>query len=431
MAKFDMVTRKASSEAAPGGGRTGTVLVGFKGPKEDQDRFKAKLEECRRAGHTILASLTQTQVLNVHQARRYAMRLILAASHESEPDYTHARSESHAGDRTGCSAGAAAGGSGSGKRFAEPAFERLYEPTGGMHSGNHRLLTRVMMVLPALQEVFAPQANTPCGQAALSGRCLSAVCKEKEESQPLPLASASKSVAAAALQAALSVQKSAPRVSPELHDAAIDASIGNRLADLAASAKAQCDRDGTASALQGLNQEQLALVGMTLQPRPLVSVLFGPPGTGKTTTVSALLSHRLASPDKPRMLIIGQTNFAVEQMLTKTITRLSRAGLLRDESIQGLVYRAVARSRSPQAAAQQGGNNQAAVLQQVCRAGLFDPEEMGSARMRLWTPPARGCSEPCTQQRIQTQWRARAWITTTSSWMKRARCGRRSCCPSC
>lgn len=83
--------------------------------------------------------------------------------------------------------------------------------------------------------------------------------------------------------------------------------------------------------LKGLNRLQHAAIGMCLR-RPPVAVIYGPPGTGKTTAVSSFLAHQLAikpaeGAAPPRVLLVSQSNFAVELSLSKALERLGESGL--------------------------------------------------------------------------------------------------------
>lgn len=232
-----------------------------------------------------------------------------------------------------------------------------------------KLLKRAASVVPVLEKVFAPHASSGSHEAvdatehAAAGGAGEDHCED--DSAPPKIGAHSDGGTTVNTQSGVNPAVAAPAAS---------------ILSLAAYAEAECEHAGTGTALKGLNQEQLASVGMTLR-RPEIAVLFGPPGTGKTTTLSALLAHLLASPSKPRVLILGQTNFAVEQMLTKTITRLNKAGLLQAESIAGTILRPVSAVRTPASAARQGGSRQAAILQQVCKAGDIDPDHLAKARL--------------------------------------------------
>jgi len=74
-----------------------------------------------------------------------------------------------------------------------------------------------------------------------------------------------------------------------------------------------------------LNREQLAAIGMCLQ-RPPLALVFGPPGTGKTSTLSAFLAHALCSPAKPRVLVVSQTNMAADVLLARLLRLVLEAG---------------------------------------------------------------------------------------------------------
>ena len=74
----------------------------------------------------------------------------------------------------------------------------------------------------------------------------------------------------------------------------------------------------------GLNREQLAAIGMCLQ-RPPLAVVFGPPGTGKTTTLSAFLAHALCSLERPRVLVVSQTNLAADVVLERLLRLVADA----------------------------------------------------------------------------------------------------------
>lgn len=74
--------------------------------------------------------------------------------------------------------------------------------------------------------------------------------------------------------------------------------------------------------LPGLRERQRAAYSL-LSYR--AGFLWGPPGTGKTTTAAAMVADLVASDANARVLLIAPTNSAVDQLLTAVDDRLSRS----------------------------------------------------------------------------------------------------------
>jgi DNA replication ATP-dependent helicase Dna2 len=77
-----------------------------------------------------------------------------------------------------------------------------------------------------------------------------------------------------------------------------------------------------APSLPGLRERQQAAYSL-LSYR--AGFLWGPPGTGKTTTAAAMVADFVASTADARVLLIAPTNSAVDQLLTAVDDRLSRS----------------------------------------------------------------------------------------------------------
>src|SRR5262249_52403026 len=71
--------------------------------------------------------------------------------------------------------------------------------------------------------------------------------------------------------------------------------------------------------LRPRQREAFALAGKAL------ALLWGPPGTGKTTTLGALLAEFLLSRPRQRILLLSSTNIAVDQALIAVDQCLERA----------------------------------------------------------------------------------------------------------
>ena len=138
--------------------------------------------------------------------------------------------------------------------------------------------------------------------------------------------------------------------------------------------------------LKGLNRLQHAAIGMCLR-RPPVAVIYGPPGTGKTTAVSSLLAHLLAVKPagraaSPRVLLVSQSNFAVELSLCKALVRLGEAGLADEEvgSLAKTIVRASSADRTPKKSAAELGPVAAHVLKHVSVSGAVPWDRLREAR---------------------------------------------------
>ncbi len=76
--------------------------------------------------------------------------------------------------------------------------------------------------------------------------------------------------------------------------------------------------------LKPLREAQRTALGLTRYP---VSLLWGPPGTGKTTTIAMLAADELASGRSGRIVLTAPTHIAVDQAVRALDDVLERAGL--------------------------------------------------------------------------------------------------------
>jgi len=118
-----------------------------------------------------------------------------------------------------------------------------------------------------------------------------------------------------------------------------------------------------AGARGNLNLLQQAAVGMAMR-RPPISVLFGPPGTGKSTTVVQLLQCCMGqSIDPPsgerkkRVLLLAPTNRAVDLVAHRLILEARRAASAGRKWTEGLLPHRAKQSGSSQSTAQTGGGS--------------------------------------------------------------------------
>ena len=89
----------------------------------------------------------------------------------------------------------------------------------------------------------------------------------------------------------------------------------------------------------GLNQSQgnvvASCISATEHSSSSVRLVWGPPGTGKTKTVSVILYFLLKMAKKPRVLVCAPTNIALGQLTRQLVSLLEKSS--EDKSIQDII----------------------------------------------------------------------------------------------